>query len=452
MTDGAPHKLFREEAKVETTQCLGCGGPIALHGFGAVQRVVCPHCGSTLEPSDSGALALLQKAARARQQGVLPLHARGRLGGTTWEIIGVCWRRCVVDGVAYPWQEYFLYNPYKGYRWLIYSMSDGHWSLGEALAAAPKICETKHHSIELRKRRYKHFQGADAVVTYVEGEFTWQVQAGDKAHVDDFVAPPLGVSIEQSSGPDGTELNRTFQRHVDRAEVLAAFGGALDLPKERGIGPLQPNHWQAQQRTLWLSCLGLLAAWLAATWFVSGRATERTVYQRTDVPFDAPLTEEITIGTPGAPTTVEISFSAQPLSNSWAFAEVMLVNLDTEEAVGVGLEASYYSGVDGGESWSEGDTQPDAVLGRVVGGRYLLQVTPQRDTSALASDGLPVFALYGAPRSPESFSVRVREDVFLSRYSVLPLLVILFFPILATILGWIFERRRWNNSDYAPSE
>ncbi len=449
MTSPVPQKLFRDEAKVETVQCLGCGAPIALHGFGAVQRVVCPHCGSTLEPSDSGALELLQKAARKRQQGVLPLHARGKLDGVTWEIIGVCWRRCVVAGVAYPWQEYLLYNPYHGYRWLIYSMSDGHWSLGHAIASAPKICETKHHSIELRGRRYKHFQGADAVVTYVEGEFTWQVCAGDKAHVDDFVAPPHGISIEQSAGPDGVELNRTFQRHVDVAEVQQAFNVDLQARKPIGVGPLQPNRWRDQLRTLWLSCLAFLGVWLLATMYVAGGTAERVVFQRTGVSFDAPLAEEITIGSPGVSTVVEVSFTADPLIASWAFAEIMLVNLDTEEAVGVGLEASYYYGYDDGEAWTEGDRQPDAVLGSVVGGRYLLQVTPQRDTSAL---GDPLFTAYGMPRSPETYSVRVREDVFLTRYAVLPVLVILFFPLLAQILSWIFERRRWQNSDYAPSE
>lgn len=449
MTDQAPPKLFRDEAKVETTQCLACGAPIALHGFGAVLRVVCPRCGSTLEPGDSGALELLQKAARAQQKGVLPLHARGKFDGVTYEIIGVCWRRCVVAGVAYPWQEYLLYNPYRGFRWLIYSMSDDHWSLGQAITAAPRICDTKHHSVELRKRRYKHFQGADAVVTYVEGEFTWEVCVGDKAHVDDFVAPPWGVSIEQSAGPDGVELNRTLQRHVDPLEVKLAFGLHHDLPRPRHVGPLQPNRWRDQQRVLWLSCLGFLAAWVAATWFVSARTSERVVFQRTDVSFDAPLTEEITIGEPGVNTSVEVSFTAHPLNNSWAFAEVMLVNLDTEEAVGVGLEASYYHGVDDGESWSEGDRQPDAVLGRVVGGRYLLQVTPQRDTSALGPD---LFSSSFLPRSPDTYSVRVREDVFLTRYSVLAVLIILFFPVLAQILGAIFERKRWAHSDYAPGE
>jgi hypothetical protein len=435
-------KLFREEAKLESVQCLGCGGPIALHGFGAVQRVICPHCGSALQPEDSGALSLLQKAARAHQDSALRLHARGKLDGVTWEVIGICWRRCVVGGIAYPWQEFFLFNPYKGYRFLIYSMMDGHWSLGHMLTAAPQIIEAKHHSIEHKKRRYKHFQGADAVVTYVEGEFTWQVQVGDAAHIDDFVAPPFGISIEQAAGPDGVELTRTLQRHVDLAE-LASFGA--DPPKPHGVGPLEPNRWSGELRALWLSCLAFFAVWVAITWFVSSRATEREIFLRTDQPFDAPLSEEISIGTPGSLTNVEVSFTAQPLDNSWAFAEVMLVNLETEEAVGVGLEASYYHGFEDG-GWSEGDLQPDHVIGRVHGGRYLLQVNPQRDTSALGNS--LGFSLAGVPRSPEKYSVRLREDVFLTRYAVIPPLIILFFPLLAQLLASRFERRRWHNSDY----
>lgn len=438
-------KLFREEAKLESVQCLGCGGPVALHGFGAVQRVVCPHCGSTLEPEEGGALSLLQKAARAHQPSALQLHARGKLDGATWEVIGICWRRCVVDGVAYPWQEFFLYNPYKGYRWLIYSMSDGHWSLGQTLTAAPRILDTKHHSIEHKGRRYKHFQGADAVVTYVEGEFTWQVQVGDAAHVDDFVAPPWGISVEQAAGPDGVELTRTLQRHVDPKE-LDAFGPA-DVGKPHGVGALQPNHWYAQTRALWLSCLGFSAAAVLITWVSAGAATEREVFLKTDVAFDAPLSAEVTIGTPGSHTSVEVSFTAQPLENSWAFAEVMLVNLETEEAVGVGLEASYYHGWEDG-GWSEGDIQPDQIIGRVPGGRYLLQVNPQRDTSALPGAYSFSVSLSGVPRSPETYSVRLREDVFLTRYPVLAFLVILLFPLLAQLLGAAFERRRWQNSDY----
>lgn len=444
MTEAAPTKLFREEAKAETVKCLGCGGPIALHGFGAVQRVVCPFCGSALAPEDSGALALLMKAERQRQISVLPLHARGKIDGVTWEVIGICWRRCVVDGIAYPWQEFLLFNPYKGYRWLLYAMSDGHWSFGQTLSAAPTIADTRHHAIELKKRRYKHFQGADAVVTYVEGEFTWEVWLGDSVHIDDFVDPPEGISVEQSAGEDGVELNRSRQRHITPQEVWAAFGQPGKPPRASGVGPLQPNPWRKQLPSLWISCGLLLVAWFFAVQHVSGRSTEHELFNRDGILFDAPLSEEVTIGEAGKETTVEVTFTAHPLNNSWAFAEVMLVNLETEEAVGLGLDAEYYSGIDGGESWSEGDTRPTEVVGGVPGGRYLLQVNPQRDAASLSAG----YAPFG-PNSPTHWGLRIREDVFLVRYAVLPLLIILIFPVIALILSARFERRRWSSSDYS---
>lgn len=444
----APGKLFREEARTEAVQCLACGGPIALHGFRAVQRVICPACGSALAPEDSGALALLERAERQRQTSVLPLHARGRLDGVTWEILGICWRRCVVAGVAYPWQEFLLFNPYRGFRWLIYSMSDRHWTLGWTLRGAPKVVgkprkKTKHHAIEFDGQRYRHFQSCEALVTYVEGEFTWEVRVGDRATIDDFVAPPRGISIEQSAGPDGVELNFTMQRALEPAEVWSAFAMPGKPPRPAGVGAIAPNRWREQRRALWLSCAALLVAWWFASGWVKAQCAERTVFSRVELGFDAPLSEEIEIGRPGERTAIDVSFSAEPLDNSWAFADVMLVNLETEEAIGLGLEASYYHGYEGGESWSEGDRQPDQVVGGVPGGRYLLQVAPERDTSALAAGPLN----FGT-RSPTSYSLRVRDDVYLTRYSALAVLVILAFPLFAGLLGLIFERRRWANSDY----
>ena len=434
MTAAPPVKLFREEAQAETVKCLSCGGPIALHSFGARQRVVCPHGGSTLAPADSGALTLLEAASRAQQQSVLPLHARGTLAGVEWEIIGICWRRCVVDGIAYPWQEFLLFNPWRGVRWLIYSNSDGHWQLGHNLDGAPEIRKTRHHSVRFAHHNYRHFQGAVAVVSYVEGEFTWEVHVGDQAEINDFVAPPLGLSIEQSSGPDGVELNFTAAEHLDAADVWRAFKRPGKPPRTRGVGALAPNPWHRIRRSMWLSGIVFFAAW----WLLSARLKDDRhpiiSFRQDDISFDEPFSREVTIGQPGTTTAIEFSLSANPLDNAWAYADVLLVNLATQDAIGFGLEASYDPGVDGGESWSEGSTTATAVIGGVEGGQYLLQITPQRG---------------GTGSTPFDYDVKLTQDIYLHRYAVLSLLIILCFPLLTWLLGWLFERRRWKNSDYS---
>jgi hypothetical protein len=453
MTD-APKKLIREPAQTESVKCLSCGGPIALRTFGARQRVVCPHCGSILAPQDSGALALLEAAARQRQTSALPLHARGTLDGVEWEIIGICWRRCVVDGVAYPWQEFLLFNPYKGFRWLIYSLTDNHWSLGWTLDGAPEILKSGHHSVRFDRTTYKHFQGAGAVVTYVEGEFTWEVHVGDKADVNDFVAPPRGLSIEQAIGADGVELGFTEQRWLPAAEVWSAFKQEGKPPKPHGVAATQPNHWWAMQRSLWLSCLVFLVAWWVLSGMIERNRPGRVTFDEANISFDEPFSKEITIGKDGDHTAIDLRFTASPLDNSWAYAEVMLVNLATEEATGFGVEVEWYHGVDGGESWSEGSSTNTVTVGGLAGGKYLLQIHPQRDTANLPSPpatdafSVPVFPIGGVGASPTSYSVRVTEDVYLTRYSVLAVCLILFFPLLSLVLGRSFEKRRWHQSDY----
>ena len=79
-----PRKLFREEAQTGAVACPACGGPITLHGFGAIERVNCPYCGSECTPQESGELQLLQQAMRQRRQSALPLH-----------------QRCTFDGIEY---------------------------------------------------------------------------------------------------------------------------------------------------------------------------------------------------------------------------------------------------------------------------------------------------------------------------------------------------------------
>lgn len=447
MTPEPTKKLFRDEARAESIKCLACGGPIALHSFGAVQRVICPHCGSALAPDDSGALALLEAASRKHLSSALPLHARGTLDGVEWEIVGICWRRCVVEGIAYPWQEFLLFNPYRGFRWLIYSNTDGHWSLGANLDGAPELLTTRHHSVRFKDRRYKHFQGSDAVVTYVEGEFTWEVHVGDRADANDFIAPPHGLSIEQSSGPDGAELTFTVQRHIDAKEVWKAFAQPGKPPRTRGVGALQPNPWRRHRRDIWLCCLAFIGLWWLLTARLAGSLDTRTVLHEgaLDFDLDAPLARELSIGEEGERTAIDFTFWATPLDNSWAYAEVMLVNLATEEAIGFGLEASLYHGVEDGESWREGNQRPSVTIGGVEGGKYLLQVQPQRDFTYI-SDGDTLLLSGGTPMS---YGIELVEDVYLTRYSVLALLVILGVPIFGGVMGWIFERRRWRNSDYS---
>jgi hypothetical protein len=439
LPESAP-RPFRDEAKVEALGCPACGAPLQLHGFAATREVTCAHCGSTVDPREGTVLARLRGAQRELREPILPLYSRGTLEGVEWEILGVVWRGVTIDGVRYAWQELLLFNPWRGYRWLVYSMSDGHWSLGRDLGAAPEAASrfTKQRSVRARGTKYRHFQTAAATTEHVQGEFPWQVRAGDVARIDDFVAPPFGLSIERSEDESGTDVAFTRSEWLAPSTVWAAFRRPGTPPPLLDVGALQPSPVKGQGRFFGLSLAALLVAWLVATIAYVGARADRVVLEESALPF-APLVRELELQGSGSGTTAELRFTATPLSNSWAFAEIALIPLAGGEAYVVGLESALYFGVTGGESWREDDSVALAVLGDLPTGRYRLEVSPQAS---------PELAAQGAAAS---WDLRVTQDVPLARYVFLPLLVILGFPLVPLLRAWRFEARRWANSDYAET-
>lgn len=437
----APRKAFREPAQTASVQCPCCGGPITLKGFGGVEQVACPYCGSELAPQESGALDVLRQVQRQHRQSMIPLHTRGTLEGQEWEVLGIVWRECTVDGVTYPWQEFLLYNPYQGYRWLIYQMSDGHWSLGGALLGAPRSnTGGAHKSVEFKKQRYRHFQTSVATAVYVEGEFPWQIHAGDNAVAHDYILPPYSISIEESQMPDGSaDVNFTGMEHIEGAAVWKAFGLPGSPPRTQGVGALRPNPYKERARFMWLTFAGLMVAWLVVAVIYVGGRTNKIVFEDHKLSH-APMSQEITIGTPGDKTTLQFEFVAQGLSNGWAYADVMLVNANAENGIGFGATAEEWHGVSGGESWREGSASETVVIGGVDGGTYLLQITPSMGDASAIPKQVPSVQL----------SVRIKENIVLARYLVISLLVIILFPVLNAMLRMFYEGRRWQNSDYAP--
>ncbi|HET6582062.1 MAG TPA: DUF4178 domain-containing protein [Nannocystaceae bacterium] len=437
---GPPSKWYREEARVDAVQCPSCGGPLTRSGFGAIAKVVCPYCGSELSPADNGALAILQEVRRQQRQSMLPLHARCTLEGLPWELIGIVWREVEAEGSVYPWQEFLLFNPYHGYRYLLYFVYDGHFALGRPLDGAPKLdAAFGRKRASWKKSHFKHFQSSLARTTYVEGEFPWEVRVGDMAVAHDYVDPPRGLSVEENPGTDGADITYTEMQHLEGAEVWKAFGMKGNPPRAHGIGPFRPNPWRRGRGLTWASMLVLGALWVLLSIVYSAARDDEIVFEKSGLPFE-PFIEEITIGKSDETSTVEVEFWASPLSNSWAYADIVLVPHETDEAIGVGLEVDEWHGVDGGESWQEGSSRNDTVLGGVKSGVYTLQVTPQAGAGT------------GTTPPPElRWGIRVRRDVVMARYILLSFLVIVGFPLLLGIFSLVIESQRWKNSDYAPS-
>lgn len=434
MNQAAPTKLFREEAKTGAIDCPACGAPITLHGFGGVEQVACAYCGTILKPEDDGNLDIVLRAERQRQQSMLTLYERGELDGHTWEIIGIAWRQVVADGSVFPWQEFLLFNPYEGYRWLIYQMHDGVWSIGGPLPGAVEVQPGMERLAKWAGETYKHFSTGNARVTYVEGEFPWRVMVGDVAQAHDYICPPKMISVEVEQTEHGADVNFTQMRPISAAEVWAAFKRQGEPPRSYGIHPAAINPFADSFYLRAGLVLGVV--WLLAVIFYTGGRDREVVHTTSLTPQQPVITQEIEIGEDGDRQTIELQLTAPGLTNSWAFTEVMLVDALTEEAIGVGLEVDAYSGVDSGESWSEGTNPRSVIVGDVRGGRYILQAQAQFDTAKGPGGNL---------------KLTIKRDVPVLRYVFIPLLFIAAFPLINLGRRLAFEGKRWSTSDHAPT-
>ena len=203
---------------VASLSCSQCGAAIELRTLDQAQSVVCGSCGSILDARDPN-LSLIQAfAARQKFTPQIPLGTRGTLKGEKWEAVGYQVRFIMVDGTAYYWDEYLLFNPYKGFRYL--TQYDGHWNDVQVVKVAPaETLSGGRPVVTLHGETFKHFQTATAETAFVLGEFPWQVRVGDRAATRDFVAPPRMLSEERTE----EETTWSLGTHMTDAQVWQAF-------------------------------------------------------------------------------------------------------------------------------------------------------------------------------------------------------------------------------------
>lgn len=417
------------KAAARTLACPNCGGSVTVRAADRTVNVVCQHCRSVLD-ARTPALELLQSyESRLEHTPKIPLGTAGTLGGHEWEVIGFQVRSIRAEGRDYPWDEYLLFSPSRGFLYL--TEYQGHWNRGETVRGVPTAMRGTRPGATLDGRSFKHFQRAQAETTFVLGEFPWEVRGGDTVTVSDFVAPPYMLSSEETAD----ETTWTLSEYVPGTEIWKAFGLEGAPPSPRGVYANQPRPAGTRVGSTWAAALVLiilLTVLAMARYTSGGRAVSGE--QRFD--YDPSLPEEqqaqvigpLELG--GRTSSVEVDVGAS-LENEWAYFDFSLAD-SAGRATQFGKELSYYHGVENSERWSEGSRRGSVRIPSVPPGRYLLRVEPQG-------------------QQPYSYTVNVRRDVPMGWMYIVAGLLLLLPPALASMRVGMFEAARWSESDYAPS-
>lgn len=289
---------------------------------------------------------------------------------------------------------------------------------------------------------FRRYQESEAQVEGVWGEFTWKVEVGERTHVIEYVQPPLSLAEErQKHKGGGEEVNWSLSTYLPAQEVWQGFKLQGAPPPSEGIASNMPNpHRELAYR---------LGKWMIVAFaLLFGMIAFELATHRERIAFDEQI-ELVAQGrpAPGETGSEQVYFSQPfkihearknlelrmraPVNNAWLAVDGALVNEETGLTEAFELSTSYYHGVDGGESWSEGSREASLYMSAVPPGTYTLRLVPQWE---------------GAKPPVPSFRIDLRVGIFRTTFVVLAILAILIGPLIQWLRSSAFEGQRWSES------
>lgn len=415
--------------KAKSLSCPNCGAPVALRGFAHTLTAVCPNCLSVLDASSPEFQILQTFQGKERIQPKIPLGTRGTFNGTVWEVIGFQQRTVQSGEDFYSWDEYLLFNPYKGFRYL--TEYQGHWNVVRVQSRLPEPARARGRAAtRMDGRTYAAFDSMKATTDYVIGEFPWQVRRGDTALCEDYISPPYMLSAEQTD----EEVTWSLGEYWPGTKIWQAFRLPGSPPYAQGIFANQPSPYGGKTGSAWRTWLwlnvALFALMIVFTFLKSNREVFREAYdylpgKSSEAAFVTPTFE---LG--GGDKNVEVGAHAN-IDNDWIYLSFALINDETGQTFDFAREVSYYHDSDG----TEGSRNNSVIIPSVPGGRYYLRIEPEMSTTAPSTN----------------YEIFVRRDVPIYSYFWIAALLLLIPPALTTYRSFAFESRRWRESDYAPA-
>jgi len=335
--------------------CPSCGGSIEIRAAGYTVTLGCRYCGSVLDVAHED-VRLIKAYRRAVKNFAIAPGARGTLFDVEWEVIGALRRRSAESG---DWQEFLLFNPYSGYRWLV--LAGGEWQFGTMLLDRP---ENGPRSVSWRGGDYVRGDSETATTVTVLGEFYWKIARGDEARATAYTRGAEVLSCESTAD----ETNWTQLIPLDDSAVSAAFA-----VERKFVGAPQRRARRNDTDDLPMMFLFALIALLAV-----GLVQE--LVSRPRVCTES--TSEIIVGAPSFTTRigtlevrrayqfVTISAISSNINNRWIDLDYSLVNRQTQQSIDAYGLIEYYTGTDSDGPWTEGSTSAETLIASVPRGTY----------------------------------------------------------------------------------
>jgi hypothetical protein len=410
----------------KTLTCTQCIKPIELRSFPLAQSFACKHCGAAL--SYQGGQIKYRQRLKLDKSPAIPLYVSGVIKGTEYEVVGFAEKE---DAHGWAWREYTLFNPAKGYAFL--SEYNGHWIFLIEKNEAPVMEQRNKGGLRFKDKEFLLFNEFHYSIKDARGEFPGDVFNDTNPQCREFICPPeIWVREYAHQG-----MVWYHGEHISSYEIYSAFGRDISLPYRVGVGAVQPIKGSVDLQWLKKSMLAaaifLFLLFGLTAWF----NREEVVYSDTIQLVDSlntqtTITPKFRLDKGHGNLQIEVQ---SPLVNNWLETNITLVNADNAKEYSVVAGIEYYSGYEGGESWSEGSNSKQVLLTEVPAGNYFLEIiASKQDRVAI----------------PE-YSVTATYDVTMWSNFWIIFAMILVPALLLYAYILIREGARWTNSSFSSA-
>ena len=241
-------------------ECPNCGAALEVK-LSTTQSIVCHQCHSVVDllgKDGQGVGGDLQHYAQVNgMEPLIPLGSVGKLalGGEqalAWQVVGYV-ERCELprsstddDDESTCWREYLLYHRSEGFAFIV-DAQDG-WSWTAPITGVPERAGdgVKHEGVVYRK-----LYDYTGVVSYVLGEFYWQVTQNQRTFNTDYQGSGAASSKRLNREQTGSGRDGQAQQ-----EIVWSGGETLSADTVRNAFRLAPDRSAALQRDALPTSLG----------------------------------------------------------------------------------------------------------------------------------------------------------------------------------------------------
>jgi hypothetical protein len=223
-------------------QCPNCGAALEVK-LATTQSIVCHQCHSVVDVSQGVGGDLQHYTQQNGLEPLLPLGSVGTLtfGGKKelpWQVVGYV-ERCEVpessDDEQTFWREYLLYHRSEGFAFIV-DADDG-WSWTVPITGVPQLAGD---SARYEGAAYRKLYDYTGQITYVLGEFYWQLTRNQRTYNTDFQgtgsASTKRLNRERTATGSGSDATQEIVWSAGEAMPADVIMKAFRLAPDKSAG------------------------------------------------------------------------------------------------------------------------------------------------------------------------------------------------------------------------